>query len=295
LLQLAGLSPFFFKPFPQFSGSFLVLDSNDSSNYHALQLIVSRKFASGITFQGSYTFGKSLDRRSFDPTFSVVSRGAFQSAANSPFDDRNRRLNYARSDFDRRHIFTGYAVWDLPVGKSHSLGGSVPGWLRPVIEGWQLNGAFTAESGRPFTVYSGFNQFTNVVSSPANCSGCSHSMGHVNKNSAAFGGVPGFFDASEIAKFSQPGLGELGNTGRNFFTGPRFFNIDAAVLKRTKIGESRNLELRLEVFNLTNTPSFGFPGAVIPAIESTSASFGRIRDNVDSVSRKLRIGIKFNF
>jgi hypothetical protein len=295
LLDLAGLSPFFFKRYPQFSGSFRILDSNDYSNYHALQLTVSRKFATGITFQGAYTFGKSLDVRSFDPTFSVVSTGTLQSAANSPFDIRNRRLNYARSDFDRRHIFTGYAIWDLPIGANHSIGGSAPRWLRPIIEGWQINGDFTLESGRPFTVYSGFNQFTNVVSSPANCTLCTSDMGHVNKSSTTFGGVPGFFSAEDIAKFSQPGPGELGNTGRNFFTGPRFVNIDAALLKRTKIGENRNIELRLEAFNATNTASFGFPGAVIPATGDRSVSFGRIRDNVESSSRKLRIGMKFNF
>lgn len=295
LLDLAGLSPFFFKPYPQFSGSFRVLDANDYSNYHALQLTVSRKFATGVTFQGAYTFGKSLDVRSFDPTFTVVAGGTGQAAGSSPFDIRNRRLNYARSDFDRRHIFTGYAIWDLPIGANHYIGGSAPGWLRWVIEGWQINGDFTIESGRPFTVYSGFNQFSNVVSAPANCNLCTTDMGHVDKSSAVFGGVPGFFSAADIAKFSQPGPGELGNTGRNFFTGPRFFNIDAALLKRTKIGESRNIELRLEAFNATNTPSFGFPGAVIPATGDTSVAFGRIRDNVESSSRKLRIGIKLNF
>jgi hypothetical protein len=61
-------------------------------------------------------------------------------------------------------------------------------------------------------------------------------------------------------------------------------------LKKTSISEGINLELRFEVFNLTNTPVFGFPTAVI-----TSTTFGRIRDGIVNEARKIRIGAKINF
>lgn len=289
LLQLAGLSPFFFKPFPQF-GVFRVIDSNDYSTYNALQILVQRKFTKGLQFQGSYTFSKSLDNRSFDPTFSVVSTGAVQSASSTPFDNNNRRLNYARSDFDRRHIFIGYGIWDLPFGPGQRFGSELPGAVKRFIEGWQVNGVMTLESGRPFTVYSGANQISNINNAPANCNGCPRDMGSVDLNAQNFGGVPGYFTAEEIARFSFPAAGTIGNTGRNYFTGPAFFNIDAAILKRTYVTEHQNVELRFEFFNLTNSPSFGFPTATI-----TSSVLGRIRDNTTSGSRKIRVGIKYNF
>jgi len=102
--------------------------------------------------------------------------------------------------------------------------------------------------------------------------------------------VPGYFTADEIAKSSQPAPGELGNTGRNYFTGPGFFNVEAAVLKRTKFSERANFELRFEFFNVLNHPNFGFPTALL-----TSTLFGRIRDNIAGESRKIRIGAKINF
>jgi len=289
LLTLAGLPTTFFRPFPQF-GTLNVIDSNDFSTYHSFQLMVQRKFAKGVQFQGSYTFSKSLDTRSFDPTFTVVGTGSAQSASSTPFNIYDRKLNYARSDFDQTHYFTGYAIWDLPFGKNQRFGANAPTFVSRLIEGWNVNGVVTLSSGRPFTVYSGGNQISNVLQSTADCRGCKRNMGKVDKNSSTFTGVPGFFTAEQVALFTQPAAGSMGNTGRNFFNGPGRFNLDMAFLKKTYFTEKTNLELRFEFFNITNTPVFGFPTAVV-----TSTTFGRIRDSVINEARKIRIGAKINF
>lgn len=291
LMELAGLPTTFFRPFPQFA-TINVIDSNDYSTYHALQVMVQRKFARSFQFQGSYTFSKSLDTRSFDPAFTTAATGNAQSASSTPFDINRRFLNYARSDFDRTHVFVGYAIWDLPFGRDGWIGKDAPGWVQRIIEGWNVNGVTTIQTGRPFTVYSGGNQISNVVNSTANCSGCPRSMGELNKVSSVFGGVPGYFTADEIARFSAPGPGELGNTGRNYFTGPGAWNVDMAFLKRTKFTETANFELRFEIFNIFNHAVFGFPDAIIPPVGTT---FGRQRTSVINESRKIRIGAKINF
>jgi hypothetical protein len=289
LLELAGLPTTFFRPFPQFAG-INVIDSNDYSTYHALQVMVQRRAAKGVVFQGSYTWAKSLDSRSFDPAFTVAATGNAQSASSTPFDNYRRFLNYARSDFDRRHVFIGYAIWDLPFGRNGWIGKDAPGFAQRFIEGWNVNGVVTMQTGRPFTVYSGANQLGSILNSTVNCNGCSRSTGEVNKTASNFGGVPGYFTAEEIARFSQPAAGELGNTGRNYFTGPGAWNVDMAVLKRTNFTEKANFELRFEFFNIFNHANYGFPTAVL-----TSATFGRIRDAVVNESRKIRIGAKINF
>jgi Carboxypeptidase regulatory-like domain len=297
LLELARLPTNFFRPFPQFAG-ITVVDSNDYSTYHGLQVMVQRKFAQGVSFQGSYTFAKSLDTRSFDPAFTTVDTVPNrQQASSTPFDIYRRYLNYARSDFDRTHVFIGYATWDLPFGRTGLIGRGASGFAQRFIEGWNVNGVLTAETGRPFTVYSGFGQHSNIVNSTANCDGCPRDMGEVNKNAANFGGVPGYFTAEEIAKFSQPGPGELGNTGRNYFTGPGRYNIDMAILKRTNFGENKNFELRFEFFNLLNHANFAFPhtDSTIQNAVLSNTAFGRIRDGLSNESRKIRIGAKINF
>lgn len=42
--------------------------------------------------------------------------GSVQAASSTPFDLRDRSLNYTWSDFDRRHVFQGTYTYELPFG-----------------------------------------------------------------------------------------------------------------------------------------------------------------------------------
>ncbi len=281
-----GFSPFFFQRFPQFTGALNVLDSNDLSRYNGLELIFKRRFAANLGFQVGYTLSKSQDTRSFDPTFTTVSRGAAQSAGGTPFDINNRRLNYAPSDFDNRHVLQATYIYGLPVGRGRMFGAGLPKALDYVIGGWQIAGNVLWTSGRPFTVYSGANTFSNVVQSTANCTGCTRYMGHLVQEN----GTNYWFDSTQRAMFSIPAPGETGNTGRNFFVTPRYFATDASISKKFKVSERFSFDLRLDAKNLTNNPSFDNPTATY-----TSTIFGRIRDSVTSSSRKLQVSVKLYF
>jgi hypothetical protein len=286
--------PSFFQPYSQFTGGVNVLDSKDYSRYHAFEFQVTRRASRGLLMQASYTWSRSLDTRSFDPAFTVVSRSASTTSAspssvNTPFDIRNRNLNYALSDFDRKHALQGYAVYELPFGRHKKFLSDASGVLNQIIGGWELADAVVWQSGRPFPVFSGSFTVSNAVQSTANCSGCTANMGQVIQES----GTNFIFSAAQRALFSTPAPGEQGNTGRNAFRGPRFFNMDMTVRKRFFLSESKNLEFRADINNLTNTVSFDFPISTTSFI--TSNTFGRIRDSVISNARRIQLGIKFNF
>lgn len=227
-----------------------------------------------------------MDTRSFDPTFSTVSRGTAQSASSTPYDINNRRLNYALSDFDRRHVVQAYYVVDLPFGRGRKFGSEIPKALDLAIGGWQVAGTFNYATGRPFTVYSGINTFSNVVSSTINCNGCSRNLGSVIQEN----GTNYFFSADQRAMFEQPKPGELGSTGRNYFIGPRQFQTDISLSKNFRFSERYSFDLRVDAKNLTNTPSFDIPTATF-----TASSFGRIRDGVVSSARRLQFSGKIHF
>lgn len=286
-LTAKGFSPFFFKKYPQFSGVLNVLDSNDISRYQGLEIILKRRIRDGIGFQIGYTLSKSEDTRSFDPTFSTVSRGAFQSASSTPFDINNRELNFAPSDFDRRHVFQATYIFELPFGRERRFLSDIPKALDFVIGGWQLAGTFLLASGRPFTVYSGRNTFSDVVSSPANCDGCPRDLGSLIQET----GTTYFFSAEQRDLFSIPTPGELGNTGRNYFIGPRQFQTDASLSKKFRFTERYSFDLRIDAQNLTNTPTFGLPIATV----SSGSFLGQIRDNVLSFARRIQFSGRFNF
>ena len=281
-----GFGPFFFQPFPQFASAINVLENNDRSSYNALEVQFSRRAARSLSFQVSYTLAKSEDTRSFDPTFAVANRGNFQSSANTPFDLRNRDYNYARSDFDRRHALQGYFVYELPFGTGRRFASDAGGALDKLIGGFEIAGIVRLYSGRPFTVFSGINPVSNVLQSPVSCNGCTPDMGQIVLEN----GRNVFFTAEQRALFFAPPAGELGDTGRNFFTGPQLFQLDLTLGKKIRFDESRNIEIRVEAQNATNTPSFGFPTAVL-----SSSALGQVGGVVVSGSRKVQLAAKFNF
>lgn len=287
-LTANGFSPFFFQKYPQFLGGLIVIDSNDISRYNGLEFIVKRRFNSGVSFQFGYTLSKSKDSRSFDPAFTVVGTGSSQSAGSSPFDINDRRLNYAYSDFDRRHVFQGTYVYELPFGRGRMFGSDMPAILDYIIGGWQLAGNVLWTSGSPFTVYSGRSTFSNVVNSTADCNGCTRNIGQLIQEL----GTNYWFSSDTRALFSVPAAGTVGNTGRNFFVKPNYFQTDLAVSKKFRITERFNFDIRLDIKNLLNNPSFDNPNA---NLTSTTAPFGRIRDSVISGSRKMQISGKLNF
>lgn len=279
-------NPFFFQRYPQFTGAMNVLDSNDYSFYNGVEFSVKRRLKGGLGYQIGYTWSVSKDTRSFDPTFTTVSRANNQSASSTPFDINDRSLNYAWSDFDRRHVLNGTYVWEIPIGNGRRFVSDAPRALDWIIGGWQLSGTYSWASGRPFTVYSGLNTLSDVNQSFANCDGCSRDLGSlVERNGTNY-----WFSEEAEGQFSQPDPGEVGNTGRNYFIGPRRFQTDMSLLKKFRFTERMSFDLRVDAKNLTNTASFGLPTATF-----NSTVFARIRTSVTSFSRRIQVSGKFNF
>ncbi|MCV4593947.1 hypothetical protein OFC51_33405, partial [Escherichia coli] len=80
------------------------------------------------------------------------------------------------------------------------VGRDMPKALDWIIGGWQLSGTYNWASGRPFTVYSGINTFSNVVQSFANCNKCPRDLGGlVERNGTNY-----WFSEAAQAMFSQP-------------------------------------------------------------------------------------------
>jgi hypothetical protein len=277
---------FLFQPYPQYTGGLNVFDSNDYSRYDGLQMIFKRRISAGLGFQFAYTLSKSKDNRSWDPSLSTVSTGSVQSASSTPFDIKDRHINYSWSDFDRRHVFQGTYTYDLPFGSGRQFLSDIPSAVDHIIGGWMFSGTVIRQSGRPFTVYSGVNTFSNVVQSTANCNDCDRHMGSLVLES----GRNFWFDSADRAKFSVPATGSLGNTPRNFFIAPIYFQWDASLSKKFKITERWAFDFRVDARNVLNNPSFDNPTAVI-----NSTIFGRINDSVTNNARRIQFSGKLSF
>ena len=294
----------FFQPFSQYTGGLFVTDSNDFSFYNGLEISFKRRMKKGLSFQIGYTWALSKDSRSFDPVFTTVSTGTNQSSANTPFDNSNRKANYSWSDFDRRHSLLGTYVYELPFGKGKPFGGETPPIINYIISGWQIAGTMRVTSGRPFTVFSGLNTISQTSGSYANCNGCTRDMGgliQADYDNPGNGLRNWWFDADARARFTQPNPGEAGNTGRNFFLTPGYAETDISLLRKFRFTENLNFDLRVDVRNLTNTPNFAGPSAVLPAGFAQSGNiygtsiFGRINADLTNANRRIQFSGKLSF
>ena len=109
-------------------------------------------------------------------------------------------------------------------------------------------------------------------------------------------GSPWFSTSS----FAPPAAATFGNVGRNYLSGPGFFDLDAALSKSIHVTERYSLDLRLETFGVTNTPQFFFnntngtpAGGAAAGTTLGSSSFGHVTSA--SGGRQLQLGAKFNF
>ncbi len=256
---------------PELRGSLLGLDEDEGANmlvsngkswYHGLQTSLQKRFADDYLLNVNYTFSRSIDYFSDEGLFQV------------PHDQTRPENNKALSDFHRKHRLILSWAWDLPFR------GNL------FVEGWQIAGIGTFQSGRPFTVIDG--DFSAVLVGttdprPDLAPGATH------EDQTTSGST-----SSRINNYLNPDAfvssgTSFGDLGRNTVIGPDQRRLDLSISKVTRLMENRSLEFRIEAYNVTNTPTFRNPGRDIAA-----ANFGQIT-RTRGGPRVIQLGLKFRF
>jgi outer membrane receptor protein involved in Fe transport len=281
-----------FYPNPNALSAFYV-DNYSNSTYNSLQLEVRRRFSHGLSYQLNYNYSKwlsdaaGLDQVRFEPLLDV----------------NNGRIERARTPNDIRHQFKANYVYDLPLAHGISAGSK---W-RKIVDGWSTSSNLLYQSGNPFSAYSGRGTFNTEYFSGVNESNTQYTHDLLN-NLFQFrqtGNGPYFVPDTAIAPdgravapdgsaafagqvFFNPGAGQVGALQKRQFSGPNVFFMDAAVMKETKLGDRRSVELRMEALNVFNHPTFYAFSQNI-----NSAQFGKITSS--SGGRQLQFGLRVKF
>jgi hypothetical protein len=241
-------------------------DPRNRSTYHAGILKVQRRFSGGLQFLSSYTWSKSLDYGG-----SAASGGG---QTGGPQTVTNLDAGKGPSGFDVRHRYVLSWVWDLPFGPGKRW--VTEGVLGQIVGGWQLSGIATFQGGRPFNVNLNTGVNNGAPSWPNRIG-----SGELDNPDRAL-----WFDPTA---FVAPPANTFGNVGRGVLYSPGQKNIDASITRRFALVGRSNLMLRLDAFNLTNTPYFGFPNANIG-----SPTVGQITTTIGD-NRILQLAVKLDF
>ena len=257
----------------------IVNQAHGHSTYHAAQLTLTKRMSRGLQIQGAYTWAHAIDD-SADPI--AVGEGAFaHGLPRNSFALGNERGN---SDFDVRQRLVINYVWELPFGKGQAFVNH--GFLGRVLEGWQLSGVTTFQTGLHYSVF-GFrdSQHTGLSDRADFLGPVALPAGHDKTET----GLP-------LSAFALPDYGTAGNSGRNRFSGPGTNNWDMVMAKDTSITERIKLELRVEAYNVFNRTAFDLPDGLMADTGTFGFSTNTLTQPDGTTSaRQLQFGAKLKF
>jgi hypothetical protein len=260
------------RPWPHITSDARYSNSIGMSKYNAFQLKVQHRFARDLSSLFSYTYSRSIDTSSgwFDAENGIGGR-----PVQNYWDMDDAR---GISSYDIPHIVTWATIWELPFGRGKRwLNQGASSWI---LGNWQLNWMLLARSGQPMSITAGGD--------PAN-------LGFSNYSRASL--VPGQDPELDnptpnkwfnTAAFVTP-VNSFGDSKRNLLRAPSFWNVDMGLQKNIPAGKGREVQIRLEAFNVFNHINEGNP-----TVDMTNANFGRIT-SMSSRPRQMQLGIRLAF
>ncbi len=294
ILYRSGFPDNYLVPDPQYS-SVSINGNNDNSTYHSLNLQLTRRLSHGFTNTTTYIWSKALgEGSSIDPqhmhtkilqavdhAHQISSNGTYE----LPFGTGHFLLGNAPSWM--QNIVGGWqfgGIMNYLTGAPLSItsgittitnSGATPNVVGTVPKDM---GKLTYVPGGVPNYFPGYTQVTDPnlaqlssacatsTSATAFCNGLS--LGYNNK--AICPGQNGVCSGPIFLVNPQPG--QVGTLGQTTLRGPSRFDLDMNLVKRFKITERKQFELRLDAINILNHPNFGGPSTAL----NTSGSFGQI-------------------
>ena len=234
-------------------------------DYNGLLVKFQRRFANRFSFLNAYTYGRAIDLNS-DNDGTVTLTNVY-----------DPEYNRGPADYDVTHTFSSSWTYEIPWASNTLYGG------------WELAGLLYLRSGLPFTV----TQTQSVLST-----GTGNRPNRVCSGTLSSGdrSIDRWYDTSCFVPPADT-TGTYGSSGRNIMRGPGQFNIDASLIKNTRVGHVEH-ELRIEAFNVLNHPQFAQPNGQIG-----NAAVGRISAMLSNPScalcgtteRQIQLAMKVKF
>lgn len=258
------------------TGSTMILGNPGWSNYDSLQTSLVHRMADGFQTRLSYTWSKA-----FGICCDTLSDNPPEVQALEYF-----HLNEALLPQDRPHNFQASFVAELPFGVGRRFL-SDGGTASTILGGWQVNGLFSAYSGRPFTV--------TASGTSLDLPGSDQRADQIKDEVEILGGIGRGNPWLDTSAFRPVTEERFGTAELNSMRGPGFVNFDMSVFREVALGSTRTLQFRVEIFNVTNTPHFNNPQSSVNASDfgtiSSTANSGR--EGIDE--RLVRLGLRFGF
>lgn len=246
-----------------------MIESTSNSIHHGGTVVLRRAMSRGFTFQGAYTFGKTMTDAS-----DLVNLTNYQDAS-------NRRMDRSVADFDVPQKLALMGLWEIPFLR----GGQ--DLASRVLGGWMLSGFCILQKGSPITAMNNapwprgdFNADGNTGDRP---NAPAEGVRRDGWKRSDF--LTGIFNAAD---FPTPAPGQNGTLGRNTFRGPGFAQVDFALSKQMRFSEKLSGQLRVDAFNAFNRVNLQNP-----VMDLNNPNFGRSLST--ETPRSFQLGLRLEF
>ena len=261
------------------------LRANEAESwYHSLQTGLEKRLSGGLSAAVHYTWSRYIDTASeiFNPSSGEVAVAQ---------DSFNIDADKGRSSYDRPHRLTGNFVWELPFMRTQE------GVVGKILGGWQFGSFFTFQSGAPFTPLNG----SDPTGALAGIDGLVGDAIRPNLNTdldlanmtveeiLEAGGASLFRRLCGMSSPTCPGGERVGNAPRNLLRADGIGQVDLSFIKNTRFANGQNIQVRIEMFNATNTRNFGIPDGRV-----SSANFLN-QWATDGGNRRIWAALRYTF
>jgi hypothetical protein len=255
------------------------------ASYDALQLSATRRFRSGFTGGMQYQYSRNKG----------TTQGSNEAATTQ--NTFNFESEYGTNPQDIPQTFNGSLVYLVP-GEGLLKGG------------WRVGGIVNARSGVPINVVISRPDTTTVNGATVINVPGGNSRGTQRPDLVP--GVNPHLESGGVrwlnpAAFTTPQPGTFGNMPRNFLRGPEFWQLDLMFSKDLRFLDTQSVQVRVELFNITNRLNFENPAATlpngtpgVPFTDAQAGTFGYILGPLNrtvglGTARQTQISLRYSF
>jgi len=252
------------RPFPQFAGITESRRSLGTTDYDSLQVSLNKRMTQGLQLLVSYTYSRQMEELAYL----------------NPQNDWNE-LTRVVTATDAPHRLLVSSTYQLPFFADSK------GVIGSLLGGWQVNGILVAQSGLAVGTSAG----ADLVGDPRLTNPtlarwfntCTQTLAGGRQNCASA-------DEAVAWRIQAPFTLRTLTTRLEDVRTSRPALIDFSLFKTFALPSRLKLQVRLESFNLFNTPWFGAPNTTV-----TNAAFGVVTPTQANDPRNIQVGLRLTF
>jgi hypothetical protein len=279
------------------------------TSYDSVQFAFSRRMRNGWSAGASWALGLRFTGNTLSPQHIVHNA-----------DGTTGFASYQKANDDilnnvglRRHLIRANFVWQIPTLPAGSIGAAKV--LAAVVNGWQLSGVVNAQSGARYdATYSYQSNGSNV-----NLTGSPNYRARIKVNGDTGSGCSSNqYTQYNAGAYQGPTYNSIGNeSGTSLLGGCFEKTVDLSLARTISLGGSREVQFRLDAFNVFNLVNYNARSATIqypsPAAPTTirnnqynadgSLNAARLKPNTAGAGaatgamalRSLQVQVRFYF